>query len=855
MKRSVMISALMLALAAFASKPQALVDSRSKELCPAFPFIAVTGRPTEADVVRKVKAIKDAGFDQFLVYARSGLQYVYMGEEWLRTVETFCREGEKLGMKVWLYDEYNWPSGTCRGRVPAENVAWRHTELGLFKNADGSFVWQKEIAPHGWVNALEPAAIKRFIELTHKVYEKRLDRYFKNKTIPGIFTDEPGHPIEVKWKREGLVKAIRWWSTLEADYRAETGRDFRQDVEKWAKNKTTENAKVWSIYAQLMGKQFRKAYFDQIREWCDSVGIYLTGHLIGEQWPGTCGFNGDVLHALKGIALPGMDEIYTQTGTDAAEWMTLNVAQHAVRRLGRGGLVELFGCGPNDMTPARLRQMIWLTAMHGIDHYLMGMEAMDAKGMVEKHGYSSPMNESQPWHSVMRPWLEDTKTAARFARKEQEFEVSVRYPQAASARSHFGGEKRPGIVELLREFDTRQVAFDLCEETEATDKRFVFSIDDRKVTEERTGRTFASPAAAAEWAIANVPARLRVLELDGLSAKDIIVRTYKDGAVAVLNLQPATTRRLIAVINGERTLFELPARGVIALEAGEKFPQPEQCNEQQFVERQFSISIDRANVMRVNFDKSKIGTITLAKPLKGIRFILRECALSYALTEYGRPVDSFEKAPEGEKIFRYDAVPYSFELNGKPLNAVKGSSVLGPEYDPLYRETAPMDLEPGTYTLKIVTGEADVNFFLPAVFVAGEFAVFDGVMTTLPKVSPVGSLVTVGLGYYAGAVTYSAKVTPPIKKGRKLKLDTGGLYTSVKWNGKDLGVKAYPPYEWAIPDGDNIGDLEITIYTPFVNIFGDYKSPIANWDMKFWNSPRDWDYAAGLISTPKWKFK
>jgi hypothetical protein len=119
----------------------------------------------------------------------------------------------------------------------------------------------------------------------------------------------------------------------------------------------------------------------------------------------------------------------------------------------------------------------------------------------------------------------------------------------------------------------------------------------------------------------------------------------------------------------------------------------------------------------------------------------------------------------------------------------------------------------------------------------------------------VGSLETVGLGYYAGAVTYSAKVTPPIKKGRKLQLDTGGLYTSVKWNGKDLGVKAHPPYEWAIPDDDNIGDLEITIYTPFVNIFGDYKSPIANWGLKFWNSPRDWDYAAGLMSTPKWKFK
>ena len=66
----------------------------SAELNPVIPFLAVTGRPTDAELGRKVAALKADGFDQFLIYARSGLQYKYMGEEWLHAVETCCREAE-----------------------------------------------------------------------------------------------------------------------------------------------------------------------------------------------------------------------------------------------------------------------------------------------------------------------------------------------------------------------------------------------------------------------------------------------------------------------------------------------------------------------------------------------------------------------------------------------------------------------------------------------------------------------------------------------------------------------------------------------------------------------------------------
>ncbi len=836
------------------------------EVCPVIPFLAITGRPTEADVVRKVAWMKSVGYDQFLIYARSGLQYTYMGEEWLNLNEWFCREAEARGMKVWLYDEYNWPSGTCRGRVPRENDDWRYAENAVYREADGSYRWTKVFAPQGWVNVYDRTAVARFIELTHKVYEKRLARWFANKTIQGIFTDEPGHPVGMDFEGKPDIH-FRWWKGLEESYQAAMGRAFRADVERWLEVRrqdpkgaaTSPAAAVWEVYADLMGRQFRSAYFDQIREWCDRMGVVLTGHMISEDSVvGSCRSNGDPLHALKGESLPGMDEIHSRPASSKAEWLTLNVAQHASIRNGRGALVELFALGPNDMTPAKLRQMFWLEALHNVDHYITCMEVMDMRGLVEKHGYLAPMQEGQSWSGHLRTILDEATVAARFARKTK-FErfAAVRYPQKAAARATYAGGKPPPIHALLREFNTRQVSFDLYEENEPANERFVFTVtSEGGVREDRSGTVFATVKAAADWVLANTRTRFRVFERTGDVAGDLIVRNFDDGSTVVLNLQEATDRTLVAEQAGVRTEFRLPARGVLVLEKGERVPTLRRDDVQPLVERNFDLSLTQGNVWRVNFDTNKVGTLTVATPLKGVRFALRDCVISYAVTATGRPI-GFEEAPKGEKVLRHDAVPYAFELDGQPLKATKACSVLRPDFNPLYRETEPMDLAPGVHTLRIVAGEADQNFFLPAVFVTGDFAVFNRVLCPRPAKVGVGPVASAGLDTYPGTLTYSAQVRPPTRAGLgapHLRLHTGGVFTSVKIDGRELGVRAWAPFEWELP-ADVVGKqvkLEITLHLPLVNMMGDVDAPGVKWDTRMWMAPRSWDYAAGLVSAPEW---
>ena len=322
----------------------------------------------------------------------------------------------------------------------------------------------------------------------------------------------------------------------------------------------------------------------------------------------------------------------------------------------------------------------------------------------------------------MRPLLDDARRAASFARRQDDVRVAaVRYPQRLAALHAHTRTKRPDLLGLLRTLATRQVSLDLVEEAEQTDLPFVFAFTpEGTVREERSGRIFATAQAATDAVLAETKARFRVYETDSRTvAGELVVRNYADGAVAVLNLS-ATDRALIADVDGARVPFVLPGRGVLTLAPGERPQSSTVENHVPLDVDSFTLALDAANTWRVNFDTNKVGTITVAAPLRNVRLALRTCVLSYAVTGSGRPVDSFESAPPGEKIFRHDAEPYTFEMDGRPLTAPRPCTALGVDFNPLYCETEPFELAPGVHTFRIVTGEPDQNFFLPALFVVGD---------------------------------------------------------------------------------------------------------------------------------------
>ena len=839
------------------------------------PFLAITGAPTEDEVRAKVAAIQADGAESFLIYARSGLQVPYMGEAWLQLAEWFCDEAARRGLKVWLYDEYNWPSGTCKGRVPAENETWRYREAGVFPRPGGGWLWEEVLAPAGWVNVCEPEAVRRFIELTHEVYAKRLARFFEDGTIIGFFTDEPGHPVGVAYANGTPLATFRLWSTLDAEYRAETGRDFRADAEAWLDGGARSPALFPSTYARLLGRRFRASYFDQIRAWCDAHGVALTGHMIEENsLANSARFNGDPMLCLRGETIPGMDEIgsaFDPSGqvSRPTEWLTFNMARQAILHNGRGGLAELFACGPADLPPAALRQVVWMCAFHGIDRYVTCMDVMDERGLVEKHGYLSASGPAHPWYARHAPlFAAECRRAAAFAAKHvSEREVGVRYPDHAASAVAFlrrdgdlwGAAARliPAIHGLLGALETHQFTCRLVQEDEPCDLPLVFTCRaDGAFDEERTGAIGLDAAGAVALCREKLPATFRVFEDDGNTEADaLMVRTCEDGTSAILNTRPFATRRLVAARGEARAAFVLPPYGVKVFAPG-ALPSGEApvAETRPLAAAQWTLRRDRPNLLRVIFpeEDGRRGTVVFAEEVEA-RPILRECAISYAVTPSGRPVGAGEEAPKGEKIIRHDAAPYAFALDGTPLASENGSAAMAlpSPFAPLYRATATRRFAPGPHTFEIVSGEPDVNYFLPALWLAGDFRVFGGtVFAETDTPAPLGSFAALGYPHYAGALTWRAVVTAPVGTGWGFRVDTGGAVASARFRGVELGACAWEPFEWEVPESlaGETGELEITVLSSAAPMFGPYGVPGATWDMNLWFGEHAPGAGCGLFS-------
>ena len=797
--------------------------------CPLIPMGAITGKPDEQAVRETLEAYKAVGINQYLIYARSGLELEYMGEEWLQLCEWFCKHARRLDMKIWLYDEYNWPSGSCKGRVPAENPDFESRQYAVYKNADGTFDWKVFHSP-GWVDNYNFKAMERFIELTHKKYEQRLGPYL-GSTVAGIFTDEPAHPTPVKlYGKPSLL--FRYFDGAEAEYQAATGRELRSDVQAYLDDPAKDD--VWGVYYGLLGERFRRAYFDPIRAWCDRVGVFSTGHMIAEN--STCDsalYNGKPLHALKGLTLPGMDEIGTRYDPSNIEWLTLAVAQHAIGRRGHGGLVELFALGPSDMSHATQRQMIWLCALHKMDRYVLAIAPLDARGNVEKAGYFNPLSRTQPWFPAFRLLGDESRVAARYAVKPVRCDIAIRYPQREAARLAANRKQHPVLLATLRRFSAHQLTYELYEEDEPCDKTLRFAFDGVSLKEERSGRVFASPDEAAAFAKSVCPPAVWVETGDGKSDENLLLRHYQDGSVVVLGLTAKEHGKLrLMCRGGEPVPFELPARGVFVREpsgqvhGGTPSVAPAGILSAVSSEARYGVTLSAGNTLRLAFGTNGLARLTVAQPVEAARLVLRNHPAPSAVT-----------------------------LDGTPVQADQPCDTLRQGLNEIYRQSAPFRLQAGEHAFALTLGGSDTNYFLPVVFLVGDFAVEKGAVKALPKTAGAGALWRQGLADFAGSVTYTAQVEVPGQAGDlTLRLHTGGLYTSVALDGQVLGARAWEPFEWTVPAAlkGKKGELKITVWTSVAPLFGDWKPPESAWSKKFWVPPPEHHPEVGLLRPPEW---
>ncbi|MBR5444590.1 MAG: hypothetical protein IKV57_00610 [Clostridia bacterium] len=755
---------------------------------PLIPMMAITGDLSREQIEVILRRYLEKGITQFLMYPRDGCDVPYMSERWLAICGDFIETAASLGMEVWLYDEFNWPSGTCFGKVMEEDPAF----LARYVIVEDGECHIRETRftngriPDQYADILNPDAVDCFIRLTHEEYYKRFAPYF-GTVIRGIFTDEPSFMYNTYTAgHETSNGGFPYFKDAEILYAEKTGRDLFADM-------ITCDQQFADDYYALLGQRFREVYVDRIARWCTEHGILLTGHLMQEN--GTfvsVAASGNGIHALRGFTLPAMDEICTRTTIDTAEWVTFGTVQAAIRESEHGGLVETFALGPTDIPPARLEQMIWLEAMFNIDHYLLAVSAVDARGNVKKNGWYNPLCYTNPWFEGFPELGLTAAEAAVFARKTIAADVCVRMPYTLTRRYMHTEEKRTlthnRLHVLLKALTRAQYQWILLNEDEAAPAgTAVLEIDDRD--------TFS-----VEAILASLPVRSRrITETDGTVPDDLFWREFTDGSAVILDLKDTgIPRNLILRQDGTDTAILLPGRGHMVLPANSCPAFPAEMPVADSIAPVFRLGLDHPNTLRCCLWKDCLSyTFRAEDTLENIRMLSR-CYI-----------------PGGE-----------LTLDGKPVVFDAPANALTPGLAELYRSSAPFTLTTGEHTVSI-TCAAGSEIYLPSCFLCGTFAQrYEGstaVLYALPETVSAGLLSRDILPQYAGKITLETVLDIPAD-AVSLALSCCDLYTRVYIGGIRLDKE--PGWDrWLLPDvfrGRKMV-LRIEQYTSIAPVLGRYE--------------------------------
>ncbi|MDO5422279.1 MAG: glycosyl hydrolase [Eubacteriales bacterium] len=269
------------------------IEEPAKEYTP-IPFWFFNDRPDEKKIREQLEDYVEKGVHGFVLHPRIGIpkDLPYLSEAYFDVVKYIVRTADELDMKVVLYDEGMYPSGSAHGMVVAQNpefaskgITMREKPEGISviaRLSDGRYLVEdftggtirgihfgeddgEEGAPPS-ADILNPQVTACFIHLTHDRYYAHLKEYFGN-TIIGFFTDEPC----ALGRNAGNFR--EWAAGMETELTAAGGKlEELESLFRGEENETTR------IYRRLIKKKLRENFYAPLSAWCVAHGIVFMGH-------------------------------------------------------------------------------------------------------------------------------------------------------------------------------------------------------------------------------------------------------------------------------------------------------------------------------------------------------------------------------------------------------------------------------------------------------------------------------------------------------------------------------------------------------------------------------------------------
>ena len=456
------------------------------------PFWAWNCGLDDSLLLREIGVMKQMGMGGFHMHTRSGMSVPYLSDAFMDKIRLCVEEARKQGMLAWLYDEDRWPSGFAGGfvtekeenrqrfllltpaapadgrllaryavRLDARGCLAGYTRLPEGEDpAPGAALWyavEKTTVPSPWfhfrgyVDTMNPAAIRDFIHITHDRYLEVLGSDL-GTVCPAIFTDEPQMPRRTVLSHSADLQDVLlpWTGDLEETYRAAWGESLLDRLPEVVWEQPEGVSPVRWRYFDHTTERFVSAFCDQIGAWCRAHGILMTGHMMAEQTlESQAGSIGEAMRAYRAFTLPGVDQL-----CDGREFTTVKQAASAAHQQGCPGVTsELYGVTNWDFDfKGHKLQGDWQAAL-GVTVRVPHLYWCSMHGESKRDYPASIGHQSSWWREY--PYIEDhfARVNTLLTRGKPLIRVGVIHP-VESFWLHFGPEDltRQARDELDRRF-------------------------------------------------------------------------------------------------------------------------------------------------------------------------------------------------------------------------------------------------------------------------------------------------------------------------------------------------------------------------------------------------------------------
>ncbi len=332
--------------------------------------------PLSADKTRRMlEACQASGYSGVGILPARGMTPEFMTPEFLDQYQVAVEHAARLGLKLCLYDEFWFPSGSAGGllarRYPealSQRLDMLEREItgpaqfaedlpaGMFMGAvamenrskmrvnlaggieNGRLSWAVPAGRwkvmiftcvrdggDGLVDYLSPEAVSRFIELTYQSYYNKFPTHF-GTTIDSAFYDEPAF-YHVQGGRA-------WTPQFNERFRARHNADPVLLYPALWFDIGPETAAARNALFGFRAELYATGFVKTINDWCRAHRIQLTGHVDQEEIRNpVIGLCGDLMRAFEHQDIPGIDQIFQYGRASAAYKIVSSAAYNFDRSL------------------------------------------------------------------------------------------------------------------------------------------------------------------------------------------------------------------------------------------------------------------------------------------------------------------------------------------------------------------------------------------------------------------------------------------------------------------------------------------------------------------------------------------